>query len=362
VIQTSLQDLVDGKLGAPFVFPLVANANETSGGVYIRVPMPYQRSMRITTQGNPYFYHVGYREFPDATGVRTFDPADKAEDVIALLKASGTKDPKPAQPTAQTKATDLNVAPGKRLTLAEVNGPGEVSALRLKLPDVVGLDLKSFADDGRAFTGSSRFTLKVDPANTGVKLIRRMDLRIGNQRAKVLVDGVEAGEWAPLKAQGAQWHDQVVDLPAELTAGKSEITLDLGPNHLADEHAHGYVITKENWSGSHAMAYAATEEDAARVKPSDSLLAGVRVQVTIDGQKRVDTKAADYGIVDIQIDDNTKVSFDGYVSAGVSTQLVDLGTAQLTAGNHQLSLTLTGKNPAATGYLVGLDFLDLVLN
>jgi hypothetical protein len=74
------------------------------------------------------------------------------------------------------------------------------------------------------------------------------------------------------------------------------------------------------------------------------------------------TKAADYGIVDIQIDDNTKVTFDGYAASGVSTQEVDLGTAQLTAGNHQLSITLTGKNPAATGYLVGLDLLDLVLN
>jgi hypothetical protein len=74
------------------------------------------------------------------------------------------------------------------------------------------------------------------------------------------------------------------------------------------------------------------------------------------------TKAADYGIADIQIDDQAAVSFDGYVAAGVSTQEVDLGTEQLTAGSHQLTITLTGKNPAATGYLVGLDLLDLVLN
>ncbi|MGW1339692.1 DUF2961 domain-containing protein [Kribbella sp. NPDC002412] len=326
VIHTSLQDLADGKLGAPFVFPLVANAKETSGGVYVRVPMPYQRSMRITTQSNPYFYHVGYREFPDASGIRTFDPADKAEDVVALLKASGTKDPKPAQPGNQTRSTALNLASGKQITLADTTGPGELSALRLKLPEITGLDLKSVSDDGRAFTGSSKFTVKIDPANTGVKLIRRMDLRIGNQRAKVLVDGVEAGEWAPLKAEGAQWHDQVVDLPAALTAGKSQLTvtnqfvssdldfneftywadsivggtakrtdtLDLGPNHLAEEQAHGYVITQQNWSGTHSMAYAATEEDAARVKPSDSLLAGVRVQVTIDGKRRVDAPIGEF--------------------------------------------------------------------
>ncbi|MGW6276760.1 DUF2961 domain-containing protein [Kribbella sp. NPDC055071] len=326
VLHASLQDVVDGKLGAPFAFPLVANAIQSSGGVYLRVPMPYRSSMRITTQVNPLFYHVDYRQFPDANGVRTFDPRDRAEDVIALLKAAGTKDPKPAQPNSKTTKTPLKVAPGKQVTLADTYGPGELSALRLNLPELVGLDLQSFSDDGRAFLGGSKFTMKVDPANTGVKLTRRMDLRIGNQRAKILVDGVQVGEWAPLKAQGAQWLDQVVDLPASATAGKSQITitnefsssdldfneftywadsivgattirtdtLDVGPDHVADEQAHAYSITQQNWSGSHAMAYAATDQDAARVKSSDSLLAGVRVQVTIDGEKRVDAPIGEF--------------------------------------------------------------------
>lgn len=225
VLDASLQDVVDGKLGSPFVYPLVANALESSGGVYIRVPMPYQQSMRVTVQNNPFFYHVGYREFPDANGVKTFDPADKAADVVALLKTSGTKDPKPANPGATTVSTPVNLAPGKQQKLADSNGPGEISALRLKLPQIVGLDLKTFADDGRAFTGGSKFTMKVDPANTGVKLIRRLDLRIGNQRAKVFVDGVQAGEWTPMPAKGAQWADQVVELPASATAGKSQIEI-----------------------------------------------------------------------------------------------------------------------------------------
>ena len=74
------------------------------------------------------------------------------------------------------------------------------------------------------------------------------------------------------------------------------------------------------------------------------------------------TKAADYGIADISVDGNKLASFDGYVAAGVSTQTVDLGNATLAAGKHQLKIELTGKNPAATGYLVGVDLLDLELN
>ncbi|ADB30974.1 Fibronectin type III domain protein [Kribbella flavida DSM 17836] len=326
VIDARLQDVVDGKLGAPFVFPLVANALETSGGVYIRVPMPYRESMRVTVQSNPYFHHVGYREFPDAHGVATFDPADKAEDVVALLKAAGTKDPKPAQRGARTTGKAVDLAPGAQVKLAEVTGPGEISALRMKFPGIEGLSLESVSDDGRAHTGTSQFTVQVDPANTGVRLIRRMDLKIGNQRAKVFVDGVEAGEWAPLKADGAQWHDQVLELPASLTAGKSQLqirnqfvssdldfneftywadsivggtvkrtdTFDLGPDHPAEEQAHGYTITRQNWSGRNSMPYAATPEDVERVKPSDALLAGVRVQVTVDGKVRVDAPIGEF--------------------------------------------------------------------
>src|SRR5207253_7840378 len=89
-----LQDVVDGKLGAPFVWPLVGNGDDTAGGSVIKVPMPYRESMRITTQANPLFYHVAYREFADADGVHRFDPSDPAQDVIDRLRAYGLRDPK----------------------------------------------------------------------------------------------------------------------------------------------------------------------------------------------------------------------------------------------------------------------------
>jgi hypothetical protein len=129
VVDTSLQDVVDGKLGAPFVYPLVANADQSSGGVYLKVPMTYRENMRVTVQSNPFFYHVTYRTFASPDGIPTFDKNDKAEDVLAKLKASGTQDPKPQEPHAQTSNTDLNVAPGATATIATAKGSGAVSAL-----------------------------------------------------------------------------------------------------------------------------------------------------------------------------------------------------------------------------------------
>jgi len=93
ILNAPFQDIVEGKAGAPFVFPLVADAEQSSGGVNVLVPMPYRSSMLIYTDHDPEYYHVTYRDFADASGVSTFSAADKAPDVIAKLKAAGTADP-----------------------------------------------------------------------------------------------------------------------------------------------------------------------------------------------------------------------------------------------------------------------------
>ena len=74
VIDAPLQSLVDGGLGAPFVWPLVANAAQSPAGVYVKVPMPYRQSMRVSVASNLQYYHVDYRQFSNAEGVRTFSP------------------------------------------------------------------------------------------------------------------------------------------------------------------------------------------------------------------------------------------------------------------------------------------------
>jgi hypothetical protein len=136
VLDAGLQDVVNGSLGAPFVHPLVANADQSSGGVYIKVPMPYRSSMRVTTENNPFFHHVTYRQFGNATGIETFDPNDPATDVVEKLRAAGTQDPKPELPHARTSTKPIDIAPGKTATLANVSGPGALSELLLRLPQL----------------------------------------------------------------------------------------------------------------------------------------------------------------------------------------------------------------------------------
>ncbi|OBJ14392.1 glycoside hydrolase family 172 protein [Mycobacterium colombiense] len=134
VVDAPLQSLVDGKLGAPFVWPLVANAAQSPGGVYIKVPMPYRRSMRASVTSHLEYYHVDYRQFPDADGVNTFSPSDPALDVLDTLKSAGVVDPKPAAAGAAHSTRVSDLAAGAAQTIAESTGSASISELRLQLP------------------------------------------------------------------------------------------------------------------------------------------------------------------------------------------------------------------------------------
>jgi hypothetical protein len=158
VIDAPLQSLVDGELGAPFVWPLVANAAQSPAGVYIKVPMPYRQSMRISVAKNLQYYHVDYRQFSTADGVATFSPSDPALDVIATLRAAGTIDPKPAAPTATHHNRVVEVPADAGLTIAESTGSAMISGLRLQLPEptdqlLTGLRLQ-IEFDGRTMVDS----------------------------------------------------------------------------------------------------------------------------------------------------------------------------------------------------------------
>ena len=68
----------------------------------------------------PILFDGTYRTFADAVGVRTFDPADKALDVLAAAQKWGTVDPKPAARGATTATRSVSLAAGQRVTLADV--------------------------------------------------------------------------------------------------------------------------------------------------------------------------------------------------------------------------------------------------
>jgi hypothetical protein len=323
VVDELLQELVDGKAGAPFVWPLVGNGDDTAGGSVVKVPMPYRESMRVTVQKDPFFYHVTYREFSDASGVRTFDPRDKAEDVVKRLRGFGIHDPKPGMLDTSVKRFAGDVAAGATAAVASLSGAGWVSQVRVRLPQVVASP--RVGNDGRAFGagGSSAFTVTVDRNNNGVRLTRRVDPVIANQVTRILVDGKAVGTVDSGPVRNGQWVDQVVDVPASVSKGKSSLkvdvqyvssaldvnefrydvhsrfgdtwtrtdVLDLGPGHDGEEKAHGYTIRNQSWEGSRVYRLPTAVAD---VTASDAVLEGARLRATFDGKTTVDAPVGEF--------------------------------------------------------------------
>ena len=292
VVDATMANLVNGSLGAPFTYPLVANDSQSSGGFYIAVPMTFTTSMIVTASTDPTYYHVIYRTFPDATGLTTFDPADPATDVLTTMQQSGSQDPKGAIAGETTQHGTVQLLPGQSTTLASGTGSGQLTAIALRLPHVTNPASPPLSDDGRAFGsgGSSSFTVALNPANTGIRITRRLDTSIANQVANISVNGVSAGQWQAMPGTlGVRYADETITVPATATEGKSQAavintfvssaldfnefrydveqlvggvwldadTVDIGPNHTATEAAHGYRITSQTWSGTRLASYPA---------------------------------------------------------------------------------------------------------
>jgi hypothetical protein len=73
------------------------------------------------------------------------------------------------------------------------------------------------------------------------------------------------------------------------------------------------------------------------------------------------TEAVDYGIVQLSLDGRQLGGpIDLYHNGVTVTGEVDLGTLELSAGEHKLTVEITGANPKAVkSYMFGLDYVRL---
>jgi hypothetical protein len=75
---------------------------------------------------------------------------------------------------------------------------------------------------------ATRFRVRVDPENRGVRLRRLADLAGGAQTARVTVNGAFAGVWQSSEVNGTlRWAEVELEIPAGLTAGQSTLDVEL---------------------------------------------------------------------------------------------------------------------------------------
>lgn len=292
VIDALLQDLVDGRVGAPFVWPLVGNADHSSGGVYIQVPMPFRRSMRVMTDAVPRFYRVQYRAFADAAGVQRFDPSDEAADVVATLRAARAPAPESVRPGSRQERRSATLPPGETLPPVRLDGPGLISALRLTLPQVQVLPQRQHGGLG---AGAVETAFDVDPDNRGVRIVRRSANRDATQTTEVLVDETSTpwtfGAPRPHPRGGLE---QRLELPAEATAGKDRLLLadvDPGPATL---HVQSRVEGQWRTTDQRELPRPLPGDTDEGSRRPDEVLQGLHLRISFDGQRTVDVPVGEF--------------------------------------------------------------------
>jgi hypothetical protein len=112
----------------------------------------------------------------------------------------------------------------------------------------------------------------------------------------------------------------------------------------------------EAWSGESHLWWIET-------KPGDKLELALPVEKA--GRYKLSaqlTKAIDYGIVQLSLDgEKLGQPVDLFNNGVVATGELDLGTRELTAGEHKLGVEITGANEKAVkGYMFGLDYVKLL--
>ena len=98
-------------------------------------------------------------------------------------------------------------------------------------------------------------------------------------------------------------------------------------------------------------------------KPGDKLT--LALPVAVAGKYRIEavlTRAPDYAVVKFHLDGQplSEKQIDLFGSRVTATPALVLGERELTAGEHRLTVEITGANPEAVkSFMVGLDYITL---
>jgi len=121
--------------------PFIGSAlvHNTSSGLNCYVPIPYQKSCKITARGKwGRYYHFTYTTYPNGTSLPTFKRELSEPELAALdraneiLTACGV-DPAGIRRGQVTERKSITVAPGQTAVIAELNGTRAITALKIKM-------------------------------------------------------------------------------------------------------------------------------------------------------------------------------------------------------------------------------------
>jgi len=127
---------------SPFVFP--ALVHEAARGQNCYVPIPFQKSCKITAEGDwGAYYHFTYTTYPKGTILPTFTRDLSEEELHALGRANTVLSPRGTGPEVRRRGQEkeskqVTVPPGKTVTVLQLDGKQAITGIDVSLPIAPG--------------------------------------------------------------------------------------------------------------------------------------------------------------------------------------------------------------------------------
>ena len=393
VISGTLESICSGEY-KNLVKPLVGKGYDSSGACYIYLPITFAKSIKIVGDNLDWF-QINYDLYPCGTRFVSYT----GQEDTTPLKNAVTLEREYNSEERVTKG-EIAIDGGKTAELFSFSGSAGIGRIKLGLDEIIKVKkdnevMYKSADSGRAYMGYTEFTAKIDPLNNGVRIERLQDGICAEQITNIYVDGVLVGQInTGDKRQG--WITNVIDIPGELTAGKSQIRIrsefvssggDINEFYytayslldgkyvksdgldVADtqsEGEHDYVISNQTWVGEreyHAPQKPLADEDIPINERTAQILNGTDIRITCDGTVTVDMALAEFfatgywGLGDIAISGYLIGYKDGYLYCNyvmpfeneVKIELIN-NTDTKISGSYEVAVDPNGRLTDEKGY------------
>src|SRR3989344_3922782 len=109
----------------------------SSGGHISYVPIPFSKSLKITTSDYilPLYYNIGYEKYDQSVEIKSFTGQEQISGLLSKLQNLGV-DPKPTTNNQRVTGT-VSIRSGSEATIFQKNGAGVINALKLNIPQIV---------------------------------------------------------------------------------------------------------------------------------------------------------------------------------------------------------------------------------
>ena len=165
-------------------------------------------------------------------------------------------------------------------------------------------------------------------------------------------DGVDPYTLAPVSERSGYYESPPSLNVTGAIEGEALRVLQKSAGSVSEQDMEGFGA---NWSGAAQMWWKGA-------KPGDKVVLAVPVKDAGKYEIKAQmTKAKDYGVAQLYLDDKKLgAPFDLYSDRVEATGIISLGTFDLAAGDHKLTVEIIGANDKADkAYMFGLDFLKL---